>query len=69
MRELGGNMSETAVARVDFSEFEAQFTPTRREAPTHGQLRVRGWIFVALASTGLWGLIALGIAAGIHALT
>ena len=62
-------MTETSLAQVDFSKFEAQFTPTRREAPTQGQLRVRGWVFVVLASAALWGMIALGIAAVIHALT
>jgi hypothetical protein len=62
-------MTGTSVARIDVSEFEAQFTPSRREAPTPGQLRVRGWVFVVLASGALWGLIAFGIAAAIHALT
>jgi hypothetical protein len=62
-------MSNTSVARSDFSEFEAQFSSSVRVAPTQGQLRVRGWVIALIASAVLWAAIAVGIAAAIHALS
>jgi hypothetical protein len=62
-------MSNTSVTHTDFSEFEAQFSSSVRVEPTQGQLRVRGWVIVLVATVVLWGVIAVGIAAAVHALS
>ena len=60
-------MSNVSVANADMSEFEAQFASS--VPPTHGQLRVRGWVIVLAASAVFWAIIAAGIFAVIHTLS
>jgi len=62
-------MSNISVAQSDFSEFEAQFDSRVRVEPTEGQLRVRGWVIVLVASAVLWTAIGIGIVAVVHALS
>lgn len=61
-------MSNVSIANSDFSEFEAQFSSPVRADLTEGQLRVRGWLIVLVASVVLWSAIGVGIALAIRAM-
>jgi hypothetical protein len=62
-------MSNVSGTRTDMSAFEAQFAAQIRTIPTQGQLRVRGWVIVLIASIALWAAIGAGIAIAVHALS
>ena len=60
-------MSNASATQIDMSGFEAQFNS--RAVPTVGQLRIRGWVIVLVASVALWSAIGVGIALAIRALS